>query len=172
MVIGHILGLGGSPVKFTSKSAADAAGLHQRTVIKWSEEGFVVPSAPRRKYEPRIYSETDVVALMIAKAALQFDFLRDEVAEMVKVAQSEDEEKQKNARLIAVEGIEQHAGFVLQMWVPDIASPNIDKIDKAVIENETPIRETSLHAVIEGIRAYLRVKCEREGIVGTEVEAE
>jgi DNA-binding transcriptional MerR regulator len=114
-------------VEFTSKEAADGAGLHQRTVIKWSEEGLVVPSEPRRKYEPRKYSEQDLAALMLAKAALFSDIPREDVAEMVKMVQKSDEKQQKNAAIICTTGIDEWDGFVDQRWIPNVKGQEADE---------------------------------------------
>ncbi len=74
----------------TTGGAARLAGLHQQTVIKWSANGFVDPTAPRRKYEPRRYGPRDVAALIAAKYALRCGTRRGEVAALVRRIQAGD----------------------------------------------------------------------------------
>ncbi len=66
------------------------AGVHQQTIIRWAEAGFVAPSSARLKYEPRRYNTGDTVAVLIAAKALACGMPREEVADLVEDFQRGD----------------------------------------------------------------------------------
>ena len=146
-------------MEFTSKEAADIAGLHQRTVIKWSEEGLVAPSEPRRKYEPRKYSEQDLAALMLAKAALYSHIPREDVAEMVKMAQKSDEKQQKNAAIICTKGVAGWDGFVHQRWIPNVKDHEAAEMIEYDEEMGVILQQTSLYDLVQWRLELVHLRC-------------
>jgi len=159
-------------LEFTSKQAADLAELHQQTVVRWSKEGLIKPSKKRRKFEPRRYTPQDIVALMIAKNALGRGFNREVVAEMTKMAQNADEEQQKNAALISLEGRFLHAGFVFQYFYPNVHDPeqaeNIKQADQAGVI----VTQVRFYDVVQEMLACINDNYIDEKLVDAQVEAE
>jgi DNA-binding transcriptional MerR regulator len=159
-------------MEFTSRTAAKAAGLHQRTVIKWSDEGFVVPSEPRNTYEPRVYSEQDVAALMLAKVALEYGWPREDVAEMVEMAQKSDEKQQRNAGIVAFKAPGMEAGFVRQVWTPNVKHPKEARSIKSLEEKGLLIQQVSLYDLVQIRLKIIHKRYSEEGMRERETNAD
>lgn len=140
-------------INFTSQRAADAAGMHQQTVIKWSREGLVVPTAPRRKYEPRVYCYLDVVALMIARAVLDFGCPRREAREMVRLVQVSNRERWERAFIVAIES--GRGPLVGHRWFSDVKDP-VQSVELAKIEqDDLVIRKSSFDEFVDAALGFL-----------------
>jgi DNA-binding transcriptional MerR regulator len=149
---------------FTTKVAAEVAGVHQQTVIRWAKEGFIKPSVPRRKYEPRKYTEQDLAALMLANAAFDFGWPREEVAAMVKMAQKSDEKQQKNAAIVAFKGFNEKEGFVTQSWAPNLKDPRVARALKVAREGGFLLQQVSVYELVQSRLKIVRERYSEEAM--------
>jgi DNA-binding transcriptional MerR regulator len=152
---------------FTTKVAAEVAGVHQQTVIRWAKEGFLKPSVPRRKWEPRKYTERDLVALMIANAAIKFGFRRDDLASMAKMAQKSDEKQQRSAVILACKGFDEFEGFVEQYWLPDVNDPEQAEFIKEFGEEGLILQQVSLYDIVQSMLKTVNEKYVEKKPAGT-----
>jgi DNA-binding transcriptional MerR regulator len=136
---------------FTTKVAADAAGVHQQTVIRWAVQGLVKPSVPRRKWEPRKYTERDLAALMLAKVGLSVGFDLDSVVQMVICAQKFDDELQRDAAILVIKGSGEFEGFVQHCWMLDVTDPEQAEKIKVLGEEERILQQVSLYDIVQGL---------------------
>jgi len=155
---------------FPTSVAAEAAIVHQQTVIRWAKEGIIEPSVPRRKWEPRKYTEQDLAALMIVKAAFHAGFTSHEVAEMVKMAQRSDEKEQRNAAIIACNGRGIWEGFVESFWIPNVKDSSLAEHIKVLIEAEETIQVVSFYDVVQSRLKMVHVRYGEQKLAGTEQE--
>jgi hypothetical protein len=86
---------------------------------------------------------------MLAKAALYSDIPREDVAEMVKMAQKSDEKQQKNAAIICSRGVGNWDGFVQQRWIPNVKDQEAVEWIEAEEELEVIIQQTSLYDLVQ-----------------------
>ncbi len=157
---------------FTTKVAAEVAGVHQQTVIRWAKEGFIKPSVPRRKYEPRKYTERDLAALMLANVAFDVGLPRKDVAEMVKMAQKGDETQLKEATVGIVEGIDEFKGFVRQIWIRSFSSPPDDDASGVLVaDGIVQIRGENFYDIVQRMLKEVQEKYAEKEFDDTE-EAE
>jgi DNA-binding transcriptional MerR regulator len=138
-------------VTFKTSVAAKVAGVHQQTVIRWAKQGLLEPSVPRRKWQPREYTVQDLAAARVAASALSYGFDRDEVAEMVKMVQSGDEEKQKKAGIVAISALGGGAGFINQYWISNVDDPEQAERLKKLDEGGLVIFETTFYKIAQSI---------------------
>jgi DNA-binding transcriptional MerR regulator len=154
---------------FTTRVAAEVAGVHQQTVIRWAKEGFLKPSVSRRKYEPREYTERDLAALMLANIAFDVGLPRKDVAEMVKMAQKGSEKQLKKASIGVFEGIREYKGFVRQVWfsgkhaVDDSNSPEVLGFDRQV-----RVRGEKLYDIVQRMLEAVQERYVKKGFADTE----
>jgi DNA-binding transcriptional MerR regulator len=141
---------------FTTRVAAEVAGVHQQTVIRWAKEGFLKPSVPRRKYEPRKYTERDLAALMIAKEAFEAGFYRLDVALMVNMAQKGDEKQQRNAAVFAVKGLDHAEGFVHQCFLPNVKIPEEALQIESWREYDLLLQQVSFYDIVQKMLGCVR----------------
>jgi len=135
---------------FTTKVAAEVVGVHQQTVIRWAKEGFFKPSVPRRKWEPRQYTERDLAALWVVRAAIGVGIQPSDVAEMARMAQKGDEKQQKNAAVICIKGEGPWYGFVLQTWISNVKEKEAAAMIKAQRATVGEIfQQTSLYDIVQ-----------------------
>ena len=139
---------------FTTKAAAFVAMVHQQTVIRWAENGFVVPSVPRNKYEPRQYTLQDLSALSVAVSADKVGIPEHTIKEMVDVAQSPNEKQQKNAALVAATRPtgDMEGGFVAQYFFSNVKDPSQAKSIALLKEEGRLLQQLSFYDVLKGIR--------------------
>ncbi len=152
---------------FTSKVAAEVAGVHQQTVIRWAKEGFLEPSVSRRKYEPREYTEQDLAALMLANVAFDVGLPRKDVAEMVKMAQKATEKQLRKALVVTVEGVDEYTGFVRQMWIPGNRSRPTDSKTSGPL-SVVQFRSESLYDIVQRMLEAVHERYVKEGLADTE----
>ena len=136
---------------FTTKVAAEVAGVHQQTVIRWAKEGFLKPSVRRQKWQPREYTERDLAALMIANAALESGCDREDVANFVKMAQKADEKQQRNAASITLKGFDENEGFVTLCLVGDVKDPDTAEAIKNFREEGLILQQVSLYDIMQSV---------------------
>jgi DNA-binding transcriptional MerR regulator len=136
-------------MEFSSTQAAKAAGIHPQTAIKWSGEGLVNPKKGHVEYHPRRYSVQDVVALMVAKAALEFGFDRKHVKEMVKLAQGANLARQKKAAIVALQG--DSPGFIRQAWYSNVKDPKQAKELAQLTKEKRVINTARFDEIIKGM---------------------
>jgi DNA-binding transcriptional MerR regulator len=141
--------------KFTTKVAAEVAGVHQQTVIRWAVSGFLVPSVPTSKYEPRQYTTQDLVALMIARKAIESNFPRQDVAEMVRMTQNDVHEQLTSAALITLKDPEVEEGFTLQLWIPNVKDPKQEKVIKGFVEEGRVLQQVRFSDVVWQIKILI-----------------
>jgi len=136
---------------FTTKVAAEAAGVHQQTVIRYALTGFLKPSVPRQKWEPRKYTERDLAALMIARAGFSVGLSHEDVAEMVKMAQKSNETQQKNAAMVTVKGFNGFAGFVHMYWFSNTSDRAPAELIEMCDERGLILQQVSLYDIMESM---------------------
>ena len=90
--------------KTQTYSTADAAkwvDVSTSTVIKWDREGTVKPSAEREHGSDRSYSEDDLMAMLLAKEAIEkkLNPYPDSVREIVAMVQRANRQEMKRAQI-------------------------------------------------------------------------
>ena len=142
---------------FTTKAAAFVAGVHQQTVIRWAEDGFVVPSVDRNKYEPRQYTLQDLAALSVAISAQKYGSPEHKVKEMVDVAQNSDKKQQRNAAIVAARSpVEMEEGFVIQYFFTDVRDSYQAESIKELKEEGRFLQQVSFYDALQGARKDLQ----------------
>ena len=144
---------------YTTRTAALVAVVHQQTVIRWAEDGLVVPSVKRNKYEPRQYTLQDLVAVSVVRTAQKFGIPEHKVLEMVKVAQSPDEKQQKNAAIVAARASGwMQKGFVCHYFYSNVKDPDQAASLRHVKEEGLVLQQVSFYDILQGIRNDIQEK--------------
>src|SRR5262245_15623273 len=108
------------PRTFTTGQAAVWLGVSQSSVIRWSREGIVMPSRHTHG-EHRRYNENDMIALALARDAIERRMDQAWVKEMVRMVQRANMAELKKAFVVTVSG--KTPGFAITVWLRDATDP-------------------------------------------------
>lgn len=103
-------------------STADAARwleVSPSTVVKWDKGGILSPSIEREPGEDRSYSETDLIAMSLARDAIErkLNPYPDSVSELVAMVRNGKREEMERAEIRIYQKL---TGFGVFMWIPDV----------------------------------------------------
>jgi len=151
---------------YPSSKAAEVAGVHQQTVIRWAREGFLRPSKPRLRGQRR-YTLNDLVAARIASTSIEFGIKRDSVREIVEMVQRADRKEMKTALLFTARS--ETPGKMRHYWCADTRDTEKAGQIQWLRDEGRMISEGTLLELVEEVLKGIHEKLIKESMAGTEL---
>jgi DNA-binding transcriptional MerR regulator len=162
--------MGQSEQTLLTGKAAELAGVHQQTIIKWAKEGLLRPSKRRTKDSPRRYTFQDTVAASIAQMCLQAGIERKVVRKIVKIVQRADPYELERAAIVTV--VDRTTRFPRIVFYPDV----VDKSQWSEIESHGEAGEIAqvqtLKEIVDALLKKVQEIINADGIAQRSAEAE
>ena len=152
---------------YPSSKAAEVAGVHQQTVIRWAKEGFLRPSKPHSATAHRRYTLNDLVAARIASTSIEFGIKRDRVREIVDMVQRADREEMKTALLFTARS--ETPGKMRHYWCADTRDTEKAGQIQWLRDEGRMISEGTLLELVEEVLKGIHEKLIKESMAGTEL---
>ena len=135
---------------YTTGELARIANVHQQTIIRWAVDGILKPKR-RGKTGQRRYSDTDAIAAIIAKEAMERRIATEAVKEIVRAVQDGEE---GDSEIIMLEG--RIPGMVINAWLPDPSAPEaIAELDRWERDGHPVLLRTRLRDIVKRFREQL-----------------